>query len=119
MTRAAVTLAFILTLISLSVWAQDKGGNRILARPKIERAPKSMKIVEGKVAEISDSKVVIENDYGARKELKLSSKTKFQLTEKKHVKLTEVKPGTFVKIAFRPEDLTATKVQETVRKFRE
>jgi len=118
MTRTAIAVVFLLAF-SFAALAQDKGVGQILHRSKMRRTSSPIKIVEGKVSEINDGKVIIENDYGAKKELKLSSKTKFQLTEKKRVKLTEVKPGTFVKITFDENDLTATKVQETTKRFRE
>jgi hypothetical protein len=120
MTRIVIVVALLLIVFGAPTLAQGKSGDHLarLRRP-IRGVPKNVKIVEGKIAEIDDGKVIIENDYGARKELKLSSKTKFQLTEKKRIKLSEVKPGTFVKITFSEKDSTATKVQETPRKFRE
>ena len=119
MTRTLVIVAFFVTLLSHAALAQGKADGSALAVRKFERAPKLTKMVEGKVAEINDAKVVIENDYGAKKEIKLNTKTRFQLTEKKRVNRTEVKPGTFVKITFSETDLTAKKVQETTTKFRE
>lgn len=119
MIRAAMMVAFLWATFSLSALAQDNGISRSLPLPKAKRPSNGMKMVVGTVAEISGSKVVIENDYGARKELKLDAKTRFLLAEKKRVKLTEVKPGVFVKITFRTTDLTATKVQETMKKFQE
>lgn len=119
MTRAAFTTAFFLLVFSLSAWSQDNGLSRGMARTKAERPSTQTKIVVGKVAEITNSKLVIENEHGAKKELKLDAKTRFLLTEKKRVKLTEVQPGTLVSITFRAADLTATKVQQTVKKFQE
>jgi hypothetical protein len=122
MTRIVIVVACSLLIFAVPTLAQGKSGDH-LARLKTPRmmkgVPKDIKIVEGKIAEIDDAKVVIENDHGARKELRLSPKTSFHLTEKKRIKLAEVRPGTFVKITFREKDLTATKVQETVKKFRE
>lgn len=117
MTRKMVILVCLLLLFTLSSMAQGKAGNGTLIRPKPNRSP--IKMVEGKVAEIDESKVIIENDHGARKELRLNSKTKFKLGEKKTVKLNEMKPGTFVKITFNETDLTVKKVEETNRKFRD
>ncbi len=118
MTRIVVIVAFL--MIAAPTLAQGKSGDHLARlRTPTKGVPKNIKIVEGKIAEIDEGKVVIENDYGARKELRVSSKTKFQLTEKKRIKLAEVKPGTFVKITFSEKDLTATKVQETVKKFQD
>lgn len=118
MTRTAVIVAILMLGVSGVAFAQGKAGDH-LVRLRSPRLNKNIKMVEGKIAEINDSTVIIENDHGARKELKLTTKTKFQLIEKKRIKLTEVKPGTFVKITFSEKDLTASKVQETSRKFRE
>lgn len=117
MTRNIVIVAFVLSLFTLSSLAQGKAGYGTLIRPKPKNSP--IKMVEGKVAEINESKVIIENDFGARKELRISGKTKFQLGEKKRAKLAEMKPGTFVKITFDETDSTAKKVEEATRKFRE
>ncbi len=118
MTLTLVVITFFMLIFSLPTLAQGKAGDH-LARLRTPRLNKDIKIVEGKVAEINEAKVVIENDHGARKELKVSAKTRFHLAAKKRIKLTEVKPGTFVKITFSEKDLTATKVQQTERKFRE
>ena len=119
MNRAAFTTAFFLLVFSLSAWSQDNGLSRGMARTKAERPSTQTKIVVGKVAEITNSKLVIENEHGAKKELKLDAKTRFLLTEKQRVKLTEVQPGWLVSITFREADLTATKVQQTMKKFQE
>ncbi|HEX4951408.1 MAG TPA: hypothetical protein VFZ34_32420 [Blastocatellia bacterium] len=118
MTRKAIIVAFLLTT-ALAAWAQDKGVGHILNPAKNKRTTSPIKMVEGKIAEIGAGKVIIENDYGAKKELRLNGKTKFQLSEKKKARLTEVRPGTFVKITFNETDLTAKKVEETTRKFRD
>lgn len=122
MTRIVIVVACVLLILPASALAQGKSGDHLarLRTPRMMKGvPKDIKIVEGKIAEIDDAKVVIENDYGARKELRVSPKTSFHLTEKKRIKLAEIKPGTFVKITFREKDLTATKVQESVKRFRE
>ncbi len=120
MTRAVFAVIVILLVAgSSAAFAQDSGFSRSMKRSQAERAMKDSKTVMGKVAEITASKVVIENDYGAKKELKLNSKTKFRLSEKKSTKLDAIKPGALVNVTFRPADLTATRVQQTVKKFQE
>ena len=77
------------------------------------------KILQGKIAAIRDDKITIENDYGAKKDFKMDGKTKFWLQEKKRVKADEVKPGVLVNITYRTSDATVTRVQETIKKFKD
>lgn len=119
MTRGVVTFAFLMIVLSVSAFAQGSGSSSSVARAKPERPFAVTKTMMGKIAEINATKLVLENEHGAKKEFKLDNKTKFRLSEKKSVKLEEVKPGLRVKVTFREADLTATMVQETVKKFQE
>jgi hypothetical protein len=117
MTRAAFTLAGLMLVLSLSTFAQSSGSSR--SAPLARRSFAVTKMVVGKVAEINAAQLVLENDFGAQKALKLDGKTKFRLLARKSVKRSAIPTGLLVKVTFREADLTATLVQETVRKFQD
>lgn len=115
MTRTTMTIVILLLLSGLG--AAQTSITRHQATPaKGTHAVTDGKTVYGKVAAIDDAKVVIENPYGAKKEIKLDPKTKFRNAKNKTFKLTDITPGLRVKVTFREADLIATTVQEDARK---
>lgn len=107
MTRTAFLIT-LLIVFSLTAIAQHTHTNN---------KSDGTKSVEGKVAEINATKLILANDHGAQKEFSLNDKTKFRLLNKKSAKLDAIKPGLLVRVTFRPNDQTVTIVQETVKKF--
>jgi hypothetical protein len=116
MTRTTFMIATLLLLLVGAGAAQDNTTTRQAMRAKAVRAFTEGKTVYGKVSAIDDEKIVIENPYGAKKEIKLDSKTKFRNAKNKTFKLTDITPGLMVKVTFREADLTATTVQEDAKK---
>lgn len=112
MIRKFVTFSILILSLVFAAYPQDKGTPKNATRAKGDRTFTDTKMVRGKVAQINETKLVIENDYGAKREINLDSKTKFNLASKKNVKATDVTSGLIVDVTFREADNTATIVQE-------
>ncbi|MBS1810457.1 MAG: hypothetical protein JST84_19995 [Acidobacteria bacterium] len=116
MNRSIFIISALLVLFSLVVVAQDSNESRKATRAKGDRTFATGKTVYGKVSTMDEAKIVIENDYGAKKEIKLDNKTKFLNAKSKNFKMTDFAQGAMVKVTFREVDNTATVVQENVKK---
>ncbi|MFN7930087.1 MAG: hypothetical protein U0Y68_19615 [Blastocatellia bacterium] len=111
MKRTTITVILLLGLISLGR-AQDKTTTQKVTKAKNDRTFADTKMVVGKVAEVNDSKLVIENPYGAKREIKLDTNTKFQIGKRKNLKAADMTNGMTVNVFFREADNTATVVAE-------
>ena len=116
MTRRIFVSSLLLLLFSLAGLAQDNSSGSKPTKPRGDRTFLEGKTVYGKLASIEAAKIVIENDYGAQKEIKMDTKTKFRNAKNKDFKLTDFTRGMLVKVTFREVDMTATLVQENVKK---
>ncbi len=114
MTRNIYASSILILLLAIAGLAQDTGSKT--TKPKGDRTFLEGKTVYGKLASIEEAKIVIENDYGAKKEIKMDTKTKLRNAKNKDFKLTDFTPGMLVKVTFREVDMTATLVQENVKK---
>jgi hypothetical protein len=109
MKRTIIISILLMSLASLAL-AQDK--TQKVTKAKGERTFTVTKMVVGKVAEISATKLVIENPYGAKREISLDPNTKFQLGKRKNLKATDITSGLMVNVIFREVDNVATWVME-------
>lgn len=108
MKRTIIFSILIFSFASLT-WAQ--GTKQNATRAKEQTAP-GTKMVVGKVAEISEAKLIIENPYGAKREIKLDTATKFQIGKRKKLKASDITTGMMVNVLFREMDNTAVTVAE-------
>ena len=114
MKRTILMISMLVLTLSVTALAQDNKSK--VTRAKGEHAFTVGKTVYGKVTAIDAAKIVIENEFGAKKEIKLDTKTKLLNTKNKAFKLSDFASGSMVKVTFREVDMTATVVQENVKK---
>lgn len=109
MTKKLILIGGILMLLTAFCGAQ-------VGTNKKDRGLPGIKTVAGKVGEISPGKIVIENEHGAKREIPLDEKTKYQLGKNKTAKLDDVKAGSMVKVSYRESDRTATLIAVDLKK---
>lgn len=112
MIRRCLTISILMLSLVALAFPQSKDTTKKATRAKEDRSFADTKMLQAKVAQITASKLVVENEYGAKREINLDSNTKFSVANKKNVKATDVAPGLIVNVTFREADNTAIMVQE-------
>ncbi|MFN0121492.1 MAG: hypothetical protein ACKV2V_13445 [Blastocatellia bacterium] len=110
--KKIASLLFLVTLLTMSVFAQGSGSSGTMSRG---RAFAVTKTALGKIAEVktADNILVIADNLGNKTAVRFDDKTKFLAVPgvRKTVGMTDFQAGQAVRVSYRAADRVATIVQ--------